>query len=179
MAKSIPQTFPSAPRVLFVVAPGSSVLLRPGATATPEVEMSALKSGKQERFVRNLIDGMSQRQAYRDAYPTSEGWPDATVDSKASVLAKNGKVLERYNELQKEAATPAMMSYEFKREQLREYVKDPETSATDKMRAIDLDNKMEGVYINKVEVSKPVSETVKELEEYIDERKQGDGGADL
>ena len=56
---------------------------------------------KQERFVQELIKGKSQRQAYRIAYPSSKGWKDEAVDSKASTLFKNDKVKQRYDELYK------------------------------------------------------------------------------
>ena len=63
--------------------------------------MTALKNARHEKYVQNLIAGMSQRQAYIEAFPHSKKWKDATVDSKASVLL-SGKVLERYNEIQEE-----------------------------------------------------------------------------
>lgn len=59
---------------------------------------------KREKFVQNLNAGLSQRQAYREAYPKSRNWKDATVDKRASELFKNREVLGRYQELQKEKA---------------------------------------------------------------------------
>jgi hypothetical protein len=59
---------------------------------------------KREKFVQNLNAGLSQRQAYREAYPKSRKWKDSTVDKRASELLKNGEVLGRYQELQKEKA---------------------------------------------------------------------------
>lgn len=59
---------------------------------------------KQEKFVQNLNSGLSQRQAYREAYPNSRKWKDSSVDSKASNLLKTDKVLARFQELQKEKA---------------------------------------------------------------------------
>lgn len=57
---------------------------------------------KRERFVQGLSDGLSQRKAYREAYPSSRKWKDSSVDSRASELFKNSEVLERYRELQKQ-----------------------------------------------------------------------------
>ena len=54
---------------------------------------------RQEKYVNNLVKGMSQRIAYRNAYPSSKKWKDETVDSKASTLLKNEKVKERYKTL--------------------------------------------------------------------------------
>lgn len=59
-------------------------------------------TNKQEEYVKGLIDGLSQRQAYYRAYPNSRKWKPETVDSRASELFKNGKVLGRYRELKGE-----------------------------------------------------------------------------
>ena len=67
---------------------------------------------KREKFVQNLIAGMSQREAYRGAFPSSVKWKDATVDSKASELFGNDEILERYRELQKEFADRALYTRE-------------------------------------------------------------------
>lgn len=62
----------------------------------------------QEKFVAELVKGKSQREAYRTAYPISQKWKDSTVDSKACILAKQGKVQERYEELVQKAAKSAI-----------------------------------------------------------------------
>lgn len=67
-------------------------------------------TSKEEKFVQGLVSGLSQRQAYREAYPNSKNWKDETVDSKACVLAKKDKVLERYNELIEEYKEEAVYS---------------------------------------------------------------------
>ena len=67
---------------------------------------------KREKFVQNLIAGMSQREAYRKAFPSSVKWKDATVDSKASELFGNDEILERYNQLQEEFAARALYTRE-------------------------------------------------------------------
>lgn len=61
---------------------------------------------QQELFVLNLVGGMSQREAYRKAYPKSLKWKDKSVDSRASVLLKNAKVVQRYNELMQKVMKP-------------------------------------------------------------------------
>lgn len=54
---------------------------------------------KQEAFVQALVRGLSQREAYYEAYPKSKQWKEASVDSKACLLAQNVKVMSRLNEL--------------------------------------------------------------------------------
>ena len=53
----------------------------------------------QEIFCKELLLGKSQRLAYYVAYPKSKNWKEATVDSKACILAKNGKIKARLSEL--------------------------------------------------------------------------------
>jgi phage terminase small subunit len=54
---------------------------------------------KREKYVQELIKGRSQREAYRIAFPSSVKWTDAAVDTQASILFADSKVIERYNEL--------------------------------------------------------------------------------
>lgn len=55
-------------------------------------------TAKQEKFVQELIKGKSQREAYKAAY-NAKNMKDNTIDSKACVLLKQGKVKARYDEL--------------------------------------------------------------------------------
>lgn len=132
-------------------------------------------TSRQENFVNNLVKGMSQRIAYRDAYPSSKKWKDETVDSKASTLLKNGKVMERYNELigkvkLKEEEHTIMSALERKEwltkvinnEILEEekYIVDGEeitikkpTNVKTKITALDTLNKMDGEYIQDIRLS--------------------------
>lgn len=54
---------------------------------------------KQELFAIELSKGKSQRQAYMVAYPVSKKWKQDSVDQKASLLAKNVKVMSRIDGL--------------------------------------------------------------------------------
>ena len=66
---------------------------------------------KREKFVQNLIAGMSQREAYRGAYDASR-MKEATIDRRASELAQNGEIRARLAELQKEFADRALYTRE-------------------------------------------------------------------
>lgn len=61
-------------------------------------------TSKQERFVLGLIEGKSQRKAYIDAGYSTKGKSDEYIDMQASTLAKNNKVLIRFEELRQEVA---------------------------------------------------------------------------
>lgn len=59
---------------------------------------------KQEAFATGIASGLSQADAYRQAYPKSQAWKDETVWSKASTMAKDDKVQARIKELRDKAA---------------------------------------------------------------------------
>lgn len=61
---------------------------------------------KQEKYVQGLLIGLSQRQAYKEAYST-KNWKVENIDSKASTLLKNEKVRARYDELHDKVAEMA------------------------------------------------------------------------
>lgn len=59
---------------------------------------------QQEDFIQGIMRGLSQRQAYYDAYPHSLKWKPNNVDAKASALFNSDKVQARYKVLQEQAA---------------------------------------------------------------------------
>lgn len=73
----------------------------------PHVKLTA----KQEAFCQGIADGLGQADAYRSAYDC-EHWKDNVIYSKASVLMKNGKVLERIAELKAEVQQKQLWSRE-------------------------------------------------------------------
>lgn len=71
-------------------------------------------TSRQEKFARNVAKGMTQRAAYRDAYPNSRKWKDAAVDSQACILARNSEVSKRLAELRKANEDAARLTREKK-----------------------------------------------------------------
>lgn len=135
--------------------------------------MAELKSEKQEKFVQGLLNGLSQRKAYRAAFPSSAKWGDNTVDVKASQLANDDKVMVRLQELREKATSQAVMSATKRKEWLTNLVNSENEETKDKLKAIDILNKMEGEYTEKVEVNGNVNNpfanlTTEELKELID-----------
>ncbi len=59
---------------------------------------------KQEAFATGVASGLSQAEAYRQAFPQSRKWTDKTVHEKASRLAAEDKVQARIQELRGKAA---------------------------------------------------------------------------
>ena len=107
-------------------------------------------TANQEKFVQNIINGMNQSDAYRNAYDCSNK-SDKTVWEKASVLASNDKVQARLAELRDRLATPSIMTAQKRLEWLTDVITGEGVSTTDKLRAIDLMNKMQGDYVQKIE----------------------------
>lgn len=123
---------------------------------------------KQEKFIQNIINGMSQRQAYKDAY--NANYSDKSIDEKASTLFNSEKVQKRYKELLKELEDKAIMTAKERMIWLSDVVRgnikhtsyggngeayENEAYISDKLKALDTLNKMSGEYTTKVE---PVGE---------------------
>lgn len=123
---------------------------------------------KQEKFVRNLIQGMSQREAYKNSYDASN-MTDKTIDEEACRLFKDSKISARYKELQDRLQDATIMTAKERLEYLTEVImglqgenivevvdgevleRTVPTSLKNKLSAIDLMNKMQGEYVTKVE----------------------------
>ena len=104
---------------------------------------------KQELFVQKIIQGMSQADAYRSAYDASK-MTDKTVHEKASLLAGQDKVRARIKELREQLASESIMSAQKRMEWLTGVVNNEKETTTDKLKAIDLLNKMSGEYVQKI-----------------------------
>ena len=105
---------------------------------------------QQEKFAQAIaLEDMNQADAYRSAYNTSR-MTDKSIWEKASELAANVKVTARVAELRKMAMTPKVMNAQERRETLTDIAKNQEASLSDRMKAIDLLNKMDGEYVQKI-----------------------------
>ena len=105
---------------------------------------------KQEVFVRKIIEGMSQADAYRSAY-SSKNMSDNAIYREASLLLGNPKVAQRLSELRDQLAKPSIMSAQERLEWLTERIADKAVDINAKLKAIDIMNKMQGEYVTKVE----------------------------
>lgn len=105
-------------------------------------------TAKQEAFVQNIMQGMSQADAYRSAY-NSKRMSDKTIHEAASRLMNDSKVTARLTELREQIANDSIMSAKKRAERLTEFANDGDPNVA--MKAIDLLNKMTGEYVQKVE----------------------------
>lgn len=119
-------------------------------------------TAKQEKFVRNLIEGMSQREAYKNSYD-AENMTDKTIDEEACRIFNDCKVNARYRELQDELAKQSILSATQRAVILSNIATDNEEDTNTKIRAIDTLNKMSGEYVTKVQASVTYEDRLKEL----------------
>ena len=119
---------------------------------------------KQERFIQNIVSGMTQRQAYKEAFQVD--YDENAIDSNASTLFNSTKVQQRYKELMDKLEDEAIMSARERMIWLSDVVKgkvkhtsygtngeayENEAYIGDKLRAIDTLNKMSGEYVTKID----------------------------
>lgn len=67
---------------------------------------------KQERFVQCIIEGKTQYEAYKTAYPTSKKWERNSIDCEAGKLMADTKILQRLEELRKPIIKKCQMTAE-------------------------------------------------------------------
>ena len=128
--------------------------------------MSDKLNVKQEKFIQGIINGLSQRQAYKEAYEVN--YDDNAIDVKASTLFNTDKVQVRYKELLQELEDKSIMSAKERMKWLSDVVKgnikhisyggngesyENEAYISDKLKAIDTLNKMSGEYTTKVDAN--------------------------
>ena len=105
---------------------------------------------KKEKFIRGLVKGLSLSDAYREAYNCTNMKME-TINNNAYKLYHDNEIVTRYNELLEEETNKAMLTYEEKRKMLKEIIEDKDNALNDRLKAFDIDNKMSGTYIQKIE----------------------------
>ena len=125
---------------------------------------------QQERFIQNIVKGMSQREAYKEAYNAT--YDNNAIDVNASKLFNEAKVQLRYKELLQELEDKSIMSAKERMKWLTDVINGsileevPTMTKEDvdvfetkkcpakldtKLRALDTLNKMSGEYTTKLE----------------------------
>jgi len=74
---------------------------------------------KQERYVQGLFSGLSQREAYKQAYNCG-AMKNATIDKRASEIAQRGEIKGRLKELQENLAERNILTVEWVLNNLKE-----------------------------------------------------------
>lgn len=133
--------------------------------------MAAIQDAKKEKFAQLLSEGLSQRQAYLQAYPSAKKWKPETVDNKACLLAHENEILERCEELKNASASDAILSRQGRMKILTEIATDKAQLPKPRMQAIDILNKMDGEYVKKIEatVSTSLSDVASKVDDILNE----------
>lgn len=108
-----------------------------------------LKS-QHETFARLIVEGKTQTDAYRSAYPNNRCM-DKTIHEKASRLAADERIIARIAELRAQLEDSTIMTAKERLKWLTEIIRSDEETTTDKLRASDQMNKMQGEYVQKIE----------------------------
>lgn len=114
---------------------------------------------KQEVFARKIVEGMTQADAYRAAFSCNR-MTDKTVWEKASRLMADGKVQARVKELRDKINDEAIMSAQKRMEWLTELIKNEDANNSDKLKALDILNKMDGEYVQKIQADVQTETTI-------------------
>ena len=116
---------------------------------------------KQEKFVQGLFKGLSQRQAYKEAFDTSK-MQDNTIDNEAYLLAKKHDITMRLQELTEQQAQKSQWTVERLINEFQELKKLSDREGQLHVSAKSLENvgKLLGMYKDKLEHSGSVGITI-------------------
>ena len=105
---------------------------------------------KQDKFARCVASGMTQADAYRAAYNTSN-MQDNTIHNEAYKLMQDQEITKRVQELRNDLDDDAIMSARERAVKLSEMARggDPDYA----LRAMEMLNKMTGKYTTKVDAN--------------------------
>ena len=117
---------------------------------------------KRELFAQKIVEGMSQADAYRSAY-SCEKMSDKTIWENASRLMADSKVLARVQELRDKIADESIMTAQERLKWLTGLINNDNVMLSDKLKASDQMNKMQGAYITKFEGNLNVSKKLEDL----------------
>lgn len=104
---------------------------------------------KQENFCLAYIKTGNASEAYRQCYNAGK-MKSATITSKAYELMQNGNVTAMIEKLKARAESKAIITLEQRKELLSKFAW--EEDAQNALKAVDLLNKMDGIYVQKQQV---------------------------
>lgn len=105
----------------------------------------------QENFCIEFVRCGNATEAYKKAgYKVRS---DKVAGVCAAKLLGNARIQKRIAELRHEMDSRKIMDAAERRELLTQFARDGRTGKKDRLRAVDLLNKMDGIYINKTQVS--------------------------
>lgn len=113
-------------------------------------------TGKQQRFCDEyLIDCNATRAAI------AAGYSKQTAYSQGQRLLKNVETKNYIAQKQEERSRQSLLTFEERQRILAEIAKDPNSNKSDRIKALDVYNKMTGAYVERVQMSATVAEQTK------------------
>lgn len=113
-------------------------------------------TGKQQRFCDEyLIDCNATRAAI------AAGYSKQTAYSQGQRLLKNVETKNYIAQKQEERSKQSLLTFEERQRILAEIAKDPNSNKSDRIKALDVYNKMTGAYVERVQMSATVTEQTK------------------
>ena len=100
---------------------------------------------KQEKFCQCIVSGMSGKDSYMTAYNCNS---DNTAYQESYVLLQREDIKEYITALKKPIEKQVISERQKKRQWLWDIIEDPSISESDRLRAMDILNKMDSEYIN-------------------------------
>ena len=105
---------------------------------------------EEEQYLQGLMQGMSQREAYKKAFPHRAKWSPRTIDNKASQLYNRDDIKVRFEEMKQEARSAGAITTNRIISRLRDFIDAPldldKLRPADQLKAIDMLCKLTGLY---------------------------------
>ena len=134
-------------------------------------------TGKQERFIAELLKGNSASDAYRTAY-NAKGMKDSAIHTEASKLKSNPKIAQRlkqgFKRKEEYAQTSALSLRHLVLEQLQKEALNPSNNESSRIRALELIGKTSdvGLFVERIETTtkdRTPEEVATEIESKLEE----------
>ncbi len=106
------------------------------------LELALACTPKQRTFVNAIVDGVGPSEAYRQAYNTNAR--DSALSSKAAKCQKSPCVIAYHAALVAQMERRRLLTRDRKREHLSAIAENDKAKASDRIRAIEVDNTMTG-----------------------------------
>ena len=108
----------------------------------------------QRKFVENLVASGKQTESYMEAYDNDNYMGSAASSSR---LLKLAKIKKAYEEKMEELKQINVLSIDERKRLLVNEILNSENKTADKVKALDVLNRMEAVYVEKVEADHNIS----------------------
>lgn len=134
--------------------------------------MSELANSRHEVYAQGLAQGLKQKDAYITAFPKAQKWKDQTVYNHSSELARRPEVIERVKELREGSTSAVVLSIAQRKEWLTDLIMNQDESTMNRLKAVDILNKMDSAYVENVNVNGTINNplsgmTTEELRELV------------